>query len=120
MTGRGCAFQLATHASTERTTAARLRCVPRRSHLVVSSAHQRSTRFIQELEVDDLRDAIEDATSPQYIINALTAMHAMYPEGQSLRFRSSSPGGVMSWKVTITVSKSNPSVIEPAHIVTHT
>ena len=44
---------------------------------------------IQDEMLDDLRDAIEDAQSPQWIIDALTAMHAMYPEGQSLRYRSS-------------------------------
>ena len=37
----------------------------------------------------DLRDDIEDATTPEWIIDALTAMHATYPEGQSLRYRSS-------------------------------
>ena len=44
---------------------------------------------IQEEMLDDLRDAIEDAASPQWIIDALTAMHANYPSGQSLRYRSS-------------------------------
>ncbi len=44
---------------------------------------------IQDEMLDDLRDAIEDAQSPQWIIDALTAMHATYPEGQSLRYRSS-------------------------------
>ena len=37
----------------------------------------------------DLRDKIEDGESPQWIIEALQAMHATYPEGQSLRYRSS-------------------------------
>ena len=37
----------------------------------------------------DLRDKIEDGESPQWIIEALEAMHATYPEGQSLRYRSS-------------------------------
>ena len=44
---------------------------------------------VQEEMLDDLRDAIKDAASPQWIIDALTAMHATYPEGQSLRYRSS-------------------------------
>ena len=44
---------------------------------------------VQEEMLDDLRDAIKDATSPQFIIDALTAMHTTYPEGQSLRYRSS-------------------------------
>ena len=39
--------------------------------------------------LDDLRDDIKDAETPQWIIDALTAMHATYPEGQSLRYRSS-------------------------------
>ena len=48
-----------------------------------------SDAAIQEEMLDDLRDAIKDATSPAFIIEALTAMHAAYPEGQSLRYRSS-------------------------------
>ena len=43
----------------------------------------------QDDMLDDLRDDIEDAETPQWIIDALTAMHATYPEGQSLRYRSS-------------------------------
>ena len=44
---------------------------------------------VQEEMLDDLRDAIKDAESPQWIIDALTAMHGTYPKGQSLRYRSS-------------------------------
>ncbi len=44
---------------------------------------------VQEEMLDDLRDAIKDATTPQFIIDALTTMHAAYPDGQSLRYRSS-------------------------------
>ncbi len=44
---------------------------------------------IQEEMLDDLRDAIKDAATPQFIIDALTDMHAEYPDGQSLRYRSS-------------------------------
>ena len=44
---------------------------------------------IQEEMLDDLRDAIKDAKSPQWIIDALTEMHDTYPDGQSLRYRSS-------------------------------
>ena len=44
---------------------------------------------VQDDRLDDLRDAIKDAESPQWIIDALTAMHAMFPEGTSLRYRSS-------------------------------
>ena len=54
-------------------------------------AHQRfQTDYeIQDEMLGDLRDAIKDAESPQWIIDALTAMHATYPQGQSLRYRSS-------------------------------
>ncbi|MXW42081.1 MAG: hypothetical protein F4Z91_03170, partial [Acidimicrobiia bacterium] len=44
---------------------------------------------IQEEMLDDLRDAIKDAESPAWIVKALEAMHAKYPDGQSLRYRSS-------------------------------
>ena len=44
---------------------------------------------IQDDRLDDLRDAIKDAETPEWIIDALTAMYATYPEGQSLRYRSS-------------------------------
>ena len=44
---------------------------------------------IQDEMLDDLRDVIEEATSPQWMIDALTAMHDTYPQGQSLRYRSS-------------------------------
>ena len=44
---------------------------------------------VQDDMLDDLRDDIEDADSPQWIVDALTTMHATYPEGQSLRYRSS-------------------------------
>ncbi|MCY4416390.1 MAG: cadherin-like beta sandwich domain-containing protein [Chloroflexi bacterium] len=44
---------------------------------------------VQDDMLDDLRDDIKDATTPQWIIDALTDMHAEFPEGQSLRYRSS-------------------------------
>ena len=44
---------------------------------------------VQDDMLDDLRDDIRDAESPQWIIDALTAMHGTFPEGQSLRYRSS-------------------------------
>ena len=44
---------------------------------------------VQDDRLDDLRDDIKDAETPQWIITALTAMHATYPAGQSLRYRSS-------------------------------
>ena len=56
---------------------------------MLAHAYFQSDYDIQEEMLDDLRDAIKDATSPQFIIDALTAMHGTYPEGQSLRYRSS-------------------------------
>ncbi len=48
------------------------------------------TKFaVQDVLLDVLRDAIIDADSPQWIIDALTAMHETFPAGQSLRYRSS-------------------------------
>ena len=44
---------------------------------------------VQDDMLDDLRDDIEDVDSPQWIVDALTEMHASFPEGQSLRYRSS-------------------------------
>ena len=44
---------------------------------------------VQDDRLDDLRDDIKDAETPQWIIDALTAMHATFPEGTSLRYRSS-------------------------------
>ena len=44
---------------------------------------------VQDDMLDDLRDDIEDAVMPQWLVDALTTMHATYPEGQSLRYRSS-------------------------------
>ena len=44
---------------------------------------------VQDDMLDDLRDDIKDAETPQWMIDALTAMHAIFPEGQSLRYRSS-------------------------------
>ena len=44
---------------------------------------------VQDEMLDDLRDDIKDAESPQWIIDALTDMHAEFPEGQTLRYRSS-------------------------------
>ena len=44
---------------------------------------------VQDDMLDDLREDIEDAVSPQRIIDALTEMHATFPTGTSLRYRSS-------------------------------
>ncbi len=56
---------------------------------MLAHAYFQSDADIQEEMLDDLRDAIKDATSPKFITDALTAMHAKYPDGQSLRYRSS-------------------------------
>ncbi len=44
---------------------------------------------VQKSELKKLRRKIKDARSPGWIITALEEMHATYPEGQSLRYRSS-------------------------------
>ncbi|WP_419927282.1 cadherin-like beta sandwich domain-containing protein [Candidatus Poriferisocius sp.] len=44
---------------------------------------------VQEDMLKDLRKAIKKGQTPAWILEALTAMHATYPVGQSLRYRSS-------------------------------
>ena len=44
---------------------------------------------VQESELKKLRKKIKKGESPQWMIDALVAMHATFPEGQSLRYRSS-------------------------------
>ena len=43
----------------------------------------------QEKELKKLRRKIKKGESPEWMIEALEAMHGTYPEGQSLRYRSS-------------------------------
>ena len=43
----------------------------------------------QEKELKKLRKKIKKGETPEWIIDALEEMHATYPEGQSLRYRSS-------------------------------
>ena len=43
----------------------------------------------QETKLKQLRNAIKDATTPAWIITALEEMHAEFPDGTSLRYRSS-------------------------------
>ena len=43
----------------------------------------------QEKELKTLRKKIKEGETPDWIIDALEEMHATYPEGQSLRYRSS-------------------------------
>ena len=44
---------------------------------------------VQEDELKDLRKAIKKGEMPEWITEELTDMHATYPDGQSLRYRSS-------------------------------
>ena len=44
---------------------------------------------VQEKELKKLRKKIKKGETPDWIIEALEEMHATYPEGQSLRYRSS-------------------------------
>ena len=44
---------------------------------------------VQASELKKLRKAIKKGKTPEWIRTALTAMHATWPEGQSLRYRSS-------------------------------
>ena len=49
----------------------------------------RSDYGTQESELKKLRKKIKKGETPQWIIDALTGMHNAFPEGQSLRYRSS-------------------------------
>ena len=49
----------------------------------------RSDYDTQQADLKDLRKKIKKGTSPQWMIEALEEMHATYPEGKSLRYRSS-------------------------------
>ena len=44
---------------------------------------------VQEDELKDLRKAVKKGEMPEWMTEALTTMHGTYPEGQSLRYRSS-------------------------------
>ena len=44
---------------------------------------------VQDDRLDDLRDTIEDADMPEWMMDELAAMHAAFPPGQSIRCRSS-------------------------------
>ena len=44
---------------------------------------------VQDDELQKLRRKVRDAETPQWMIGELTRMHAAWPEGQSLRYRSS-------------------------------
>ena len=49
----------------------------------------RSDYLVQQRELESLRDAMRDANAPEWINQALNEMHASYPAGTSLRYRSS-------------------------------
>ena len=44
---------------------------------------------VQDEMLDELRDTIKDAETPAWIVEALEEVHAAFPEGTSLRYRSS-------------------------------
>ena len=60
---------------------------------MLAHAHFQSDLDIQDEMLDDLRDAIEDAEAPQWIINAIVAMNtafdAAFGSGLNRRYRSS-------------------------------
>ena len=56
---------------------------------MLANKHFQSDFAVQEEMLDDLRKAIKKAASPAWVITALEAMHASFPEGTSLRYRSS-------------------------------
>ena len=56
---------------------------------MLAAPNFRTDLLMQQDLLKDLRDRIEDGESPQWMNEALQAMHATYPEGQSLRYRSS-------------------------------
>ncbi len=56
---------------------------------MLAHSHFQTDADIQEEMLDDLRKAIKNATSPDWIITALENLHDQYPDGQSLRYRSS-------------------------------
>ena len=58
------------------------------STMLANSAFQTSYDT-QEKELKKLRNAIKDATTPDSIITALEEMHGKFPDGTSLRYRSS-------------------------------
>ena len=58
------------------------------STMLANSAFQTSYDT-QEKELKKLRNAIKDATTPDSIITALEEMHGEFPDGTSLRYRSS-------------------------------
>ena len=56
---------------------------------MLANSHFQTDFDAQEEMLDDLRKAIKNATTPAWIITALEDMHASYPVGTSLRYRSS-------------------------------
>ena len=56
---------------------------------MLAHSYFQSDSDIQEEMLDDLRKAIKNATSPTWVITALNGLHGNYPDGQSLRYRSS-------------------------------
>ena len=56
---------------------------------MLADAEFQSDPETQDEELKALRKKIKKGSTPQWIIDGLTAMHSTYPDGQSLRYRSS-------------------------------
>ena len=56
---------------------------------MLADAEFQSDPETRDDELKALRKKIKKGSTPQWIIDALTAMHSTYPDGQSLRYRSS-------------------------------
>ena len=60
-----------------------------RVRAMLADAEFQTDFSVQDEELKRLRKEIKDAETPQWITDALAAMHASFPEGTSLRYRSS-------------------------------
>ncbi|MCY4134949.1 MAG: hypothetical protein OXG30_08555, partial [bacterium] len=56
---------------------------------MLANSHFKTDFAVQEEMLGDLRKAMKRAAAPGWMIAALEAMHASFPEGASLRYRSS-------------------------------
>ena len=56
---------------------------------MLADADFQASYATQEAKLKELRDAIKDGTTPAWMITALEKMHAEFPVGTSLRYRSS-------------------------------
>ncbi len=60
-----------------------------RIRTMLAGADFQSDFDVQSDSLNAMRKAIRNAAAPQWMIDSLAVMHATYPEGQSLRYRSS-------------------------------